>query len=116
MSHASEAEVRKIKRLVATNEVLAFNKPAERAMYLYHVLKKKRSAIIRAGVVNANAFKRALVAYSDNRRLGVAGRPSYLHPQTLQRLSSVIREAQDTGKAFNKSSAKDWVFSFILFS
>jgi hypothetical protein len=109
MTHASPEEVHQVELDVATRDVLELNTPGERAMYLFHILQRKRSAIVRAGVIDQQGFKRALDAYHNNRLIGVVGRPSFLHPITEQRLTTEIRRAQESGQAYSKDDVRNWV-------
>jgi hypothetical protein len=115
MSHASDDEVLSVKRDAATAEVLAYALPAERALYLYHVLGHKKSAIIRAGVIAANRFRRALIASSAGRKLGQVGRPTFLHTSTEDLLSAEIKKAQDSGHPLTKDSIYHWVCQIGFF-
>jgi hypothetical protein len=115
MAHASFEDIRAVQLDLAMKDVLSFNSPAERAVYLHVILGHKRSAIVRAGVVETHAFKRAMNAYHAGRMLGVVGHPSFLHGATEETLSKEIRKFQEAGKPFSNSDVKEWVYSTVSY-
>jgi hypothetical protein len=116
MAHASPEDIVAVRRDLATRDVLCLNSPGEKAVYLHIVLGHKRSAIVRAGVVETHVFKRALDAFNAGRMIGMAGKPGFLHTANEERLIGEIRTAQDAGKALSHDDIAEWVYSKFFFS
>jgi hypothetical protein len=116
MAHASPDDIRAVMRDLATRDVLCIESPGEKAVYLHIFLGHKRSAIIGAGVITAQSFKRALDAFAVGRMIGIVGPPSFLHKENEEKLVSEIQKAQEGGKSLSNDDISDWVFSFFLIS